>query len=654
MKKKKTKNGKGFINGWLDLLSEKLYSLFAGSLIGHALTSNTTLEKKANRSFCVGTVVTGASKYTNGLRRVMLKQTDQSVFIRFFRSIGDYLYSCKVNWYGVYFLTFGIYSLILNLIRSTVYGWNDFSLYFFIDDASMWSFLVMAVSIPLLTAKDSLCSMINQSKLIKSLLLSYGGVPENKFKDIPVKNKYSSYFVAVILGMITGGITFFISPYKVVISILFTLVLIAFMNFPELGVVSTIFAVPFLGFFEHPTAILLAMVITTFLSYSVKLVIGKRSLKFGFSDIMMTLMLLTFLFGGIITVGGRESLNSALAYACLMLIYVLVVNLMNTKQLMERCVAAIAVPSVIVSFLGIAGYALTGMSSRWIDSTMFGEIANRTVATFENPNMLATYLILTSPFIWIYALRSGVSLKARLVSVIGSLASAVCIALTWSRGGWLGFIVAVVAFCMINYRNTLKYIIAVIFASPLWAMLIPNSLKSRFLSIGNLSDSSTYYRLYTWKGSLRLLKDHFLSGIGVGESAFLQLYPLYSYIGNETTMHSHSLFLEITIELGIVGLLLFAFVMFVTMQKGFSEIRNCGEKNRRLAVSAAAVGLLAALVHGAVDYIWYNYRVFFVFWLVVAVIRAYSEIGTEEDKVKKISLFAGRERSASIELALDK
>ena len=64
------------------------------------------------------------------------------------------------------------------------------------------------------------------------------------------------------------------------------------------------------------------------------------------------------------------------------------------------------------------------------------------------------------------------------------------------------------------------------------------------------------------------------------------------------------------------------------------------------------VGILAALVHGTVDYIWYNYRVFFVFWLGVAVLRAYSEIGAEENKVKKISLFSGRERSASVELSL--
>ena len=466
------------------------------------------------------------------------------------------------------------------------------------------------------------------------------------------KNKYGSYFVAVMLGMLTGGATFFVSPYKIVLGIIFFTILATFMMFPEIGVICTIFVMPFLGVLDHPTVILTAMVLVSFFSFVCKLVVGKRSMKFGFSDVLMTLMILMILLGGIITAGGKESMRSALVYSCLMLIYVLVVNLMNTKSLMERCVSAIAIPSIIISFWGIVGYAFTGMSPKWLDEDMFNEIANRSIATFENPNMLATYLIITAPFIWIYAFKEGASVKSRIAAVSGALASAVCVTLTWSRGGWLGFIVAMLVFAVINHKNTLKYILATLCTSPIWVMLIPSSLKTRFMSIGDLSDSSTYYRLYTWKGSLRLLKDHIWGGIGVGESAFSQLYPLYSYIGNESTMHSHSLFLEIAIELGIMGLILFAIIMLISMQKGFSEIRSCGDKNRRLVVSAAVVGILAALVHGTVDYIWYNYRVFFVFWLVVAVLRAYSEIGAEENKVKKISLFSGRERSASVELSL--
>lgn len=41
-------------------------------------------------------------------------------------------------------------------------------------------------------------------------------------------------------------------------------------------------------------------------------------------------------------------------------------------------------------------------------------------------------------------------------------------------------------------------------------------------------------------------------------------------------------------------------------------------------------GLLAALAQGMTDYIWYNYRVFFVFWFVLALTSAYIRVGRSE------------------------
>ena len=43
----------------------------------------------------------------------------------------------------------------------------------------------------------------------------------------------------------------------------------------------------------------------------------------------------------------------------------------------------------------------------------------------------------------------------------------------------------------------------------------------------------------------------------------------------------------------------------------------------RLTVAAPICGLSAALLQGLTDYSWCNYRVFFIFWLVLALIPAY-------------------------------
>jgi putative inorganic carbon (HCO3(-)) transporter len=341
-------------------------------------------------------------------------------------------------------------------------------------------------------------------------------------------------------------------------------------------------------------------------------------------------------FGGVITMGGGESFKSATLYVVLIIGYILVVNLINTEEWLEKCISVIAIPSAIIAAYGVLGYTTVNMPAKWIDSSMFGEIASRATSTFENPNMLATYLVITAPFIWRYLKKDGVSIKGKIIAAIGSIISIACIVLTWSRGGWIGVVVAAIFFCLINYRYALQYLVAIGLLSPVWIAFLPSNIFGRLTSIGNLADSSTYYRLFTWKGSLKMLLEYFPGGIGVGESAFAQVYPFYSYVGVETTVHSHNLFLEIAIELGVVGLAIFLIILFMGLQRGFGCIKQ-NSKNRTTVctVSAGIAGLFGAFAHGMVDHIWYNYRVFFVFWIVLAFVCACSNVYSNHEKNAK-------------------
>ena len=59
--------------------------------------------------------------------------------------------------------------------------------------------------------------------------------------------------------------------------------------------------------------------------------------------------------------------------------------------------------------------------------------------------------------------------------------------------------------------------------------------------------------------------------------------------------------------------------------------KACPEK----AITVAAIsGLLAALLQGMTDFIWFNYRIFFFFWVAAALISASSRIGMKKIKLK--------------------
>ena len=127
------------------------------------------------------------------------------------------------------------------------------------------------------------------------------------------------------------------------------------------------------------------------------------------------------------------------------------------------------------------------------------------------------------------------------------------------------------------------------------------------------------YRVYTWKGSAGIIKDYFWSGIGYGTETFRELYPMYAYAGIEAAAHSHSLFLQILIGMGIGGLICFALIIFFYSQKSFGYLRAPSDKKSFMRTVAALTAVIALMIMGIFDYVWYNYRIFFLFWIVMAI-----------------------------------
>ena len=150
------------------------------------------------------------------------------------------------------------------------------------------------------------------------------------------------------------------------------------------------------------------------------------------------------------------------------------------------------------------------------------------------------------------------------------------------------------------------------------------------MSIGDLADSSSYYRLYTWKGTIDAIKDYFWSGAGYGATAYAEIYPQYAYAGIEAVEHSHNLFLQILFSVGIFGLLVFLAVLFLFAQKNFEFFKVSKDAKLKLMASAAFSAVFTALIIGMFDYVWYNFRLLLMFWIMMAISCAYIRFGDRE------------------------
>jgi len=86
------------------------------------------------------------------------------------------------------------------------------------------------------------------------------------------------------------------------------------------------------------------------------------------------------------------------------------------------------------------------------------------------------------------------------------------------------------------------------------------------------------------------------------------------------------------VETGILGLILFIVFLFTFVRHNFTFYAKPLPLKPRLFCAALFCGLLAVLAQGMTDYIWYNYRVYLIFWLLVGLTVATARAALAENR----------------------
>ena len=365
-----------------------------------------------------------------------------------------------------------------------------------------------------------------------------------------------------------------------------------------------------------PTMAVLGLTAVAFCSLALSLV-RDRTRQLAWSPINRYVMLYAavYLAGTLFSISLKASLNSGLLSVAFILFAVVLFNGVETRGQLDALLTAVVLAAAAVSCLGIVQYIFRWgyQSAAWVDSDMFSSIEFRVSSTLKNPNMLGQYLILMVPLGGAKLLTAR-SWKARALWFGCCGALCLCMLLTFSRGAWLGLLFAGAAFfVLLNPRLMLLFPVALVGLY----FVLPPSVIERFTSIGNLSDASTSYRVYIWMGTLAMLKDYWLCGIGPGTEAFNMVYPAYSYNGI-IAPHSHNLFLQIVSDAGVAALGVFILLLFVFFRMMCAALHREKDWTSRLLQIAVTAGVFGFMVQAMTDYSFYNYLVLFVFWTYLA------------------------------------
>ncbi len=555
---------------------------------------------------------------------------EQSIFCLMLDKIKWSIIACQLNISALFGITFGFSSALMLILKNfafrvTQITWDGIVT---LINPLMTSLCFIVISILVIFVKKPLIGIINESSILSNILfdvLRLRKIPPAEYE----KHTGMNAGVAVILGILLGALSFFFVPSQIVASICALAVIIIVISSPEAGVFIMLFALPFV-----PTMWLVVLSCATALSFAVKCFRRKRVVRVEGMDILVAAFAVFIVAGGVVSVDIGSSVPKMLVYVCFAAMYFIAKNTIRTETLLKSCALSISSSAMIVAFLGIFQYLIGDVSTIWQDTLMFANIPGRAVSTFENPNVLGEYLILVLPVIFAFFITTK-NLKEKCGYFFVFMLCACCLIFTWSRGAWLGFAFAVIIFILFKSH---RFFAGIVLLSPAFALgatfLLNQNIIDRFLSIGNTADSSTMYRLNIWRGVVSMFRENGIFGIGIGEDAFAAVFPKYALAGTQTAPHTHSLYLQIISEMGIFALVAFIVLCLAFFSHTFAYIRRTVNAKDRTLATGFMCAIAAFLVQGFTDHVWYNYKIYLFFWIMLGIAVTAFYISEDEQRRK--------------------
>ncbi|MGH7368441.1 MAG: O-antigen ligase family protein [Candidatus Rokuibacteriota bacterium] len=216
-----------------------------------------------------------------------------------------------------------------------------------------------------------------------------------------------------------------------------------------------------------------------------------------------------------------------------------------------------------------------------------------------------------------------------------------------SRGGFLGLMVAVVFVLWRSKQRARNFAVLACLIVPL-SIVAPVSPLARLLRPTYSDAEARDSRFALWNAGLRMIQAHWLTGVGVGN--FKALSAAYQEPGNAVKAIAHNTYIQLTAELGIVGLSTYLAVLIAT----FASLEKTRIEALRLRSSFlyhSAAGTQGGLIGYAVAAFFVSAAYQRLFWFVIFVSIALSTL-TRQVARRLARAAAQRQREQAAEASL--
>ena len=515
---------------------------------------------------------------------------------RLLNFVGRCLSYTSTRSYGCFLMSFGGLSLLLHLVE-----------YYFKSSPvlPLHKLLLCAVavvaSIPFLLFSKPVCIAFQDFSITDRIFFEFMSI---KRMHRSIEHKSIPPLVAVFLGFIPAVLGYFLGVEWVFLGmVVAALAIIAFTS-PEFSMILTVILLPYLPLFPNPTVLLCSLSVVTFLSYALKVVIGKRSFSFDVYSIIAILVMLVVLIGGISGYGGATVVGS-LEVIALIIGYFPISNIVINRRLADSVLSAVVLSAAPITVISVVEFIVELPATPFVPPRYS---TPGTSAFFSSPAALSAFLLVSAILTLVYVFEK----KNRVLTVLYSLFFALELAVlcvVMQPGIWVAALFAIIAYVIIRTRRVPIDVLSLLIVISHLVFMIPADVLDAVYDYVGVSPSHSD-RLLHYKDGLALLGENAWFGIDMGIGTKVGAASLYNAI------------LGVGLEFGVMVLTLLA-IAFIIRMRHFSYYRLYVRNSAVDAIGdMTAVSIIALLVYGAFDNVFADVTVAYLFLIVFALSTA--------------------------------
>ncbi len=335
-----------------------------------------------------------------------------------------------------------------------------------------------------------------------------------------------------------------------------------------------------------------------------------------------SLFFLFILFSLIYSPNRSEGLLYALRLFFLIGMVYLLLNTIRTKQQLTFILGVVVFISVILSIVSIKEGLLNKEAAVLGFLTSGQKIISRATGVQKDPNIFATHFFLPILLTASITLNRKIHWSKRIIGAILFIILFLGIISTYSRSGWIAISLSLLM--MAIWFRQKKVIVALFLLGVLILLLFPNyqfilfNLIKRFFGVftGEIDESSRV-RIYLGIGAVKMFFDSYLWGVGFRgfPVVFPKIIPPQNTLG---VVEPHNIFYTILAELGIVGFLIFLWIIGKILSTGIGVLKHPHVREDEYTMGSALVITFVAYL---IFYQFYGGGLFDNnFWIIISLI----------------------------------